>query len=130
MLKRPPLSLALFAIAVPVAVTLAMLLFGCASIESDSIAEMWAYAEAHKEYDRPDSKLMRYVDNVGAACAAVRGVPIARERGCTVLGVVNYSILAKDASAYELAHEAAHRRFGDWHKGYIYFTSREWRGMR
>ena len=105
-------------------------LAGCASIESDSIAEMWAYAEAHKEYDRPDSKLMRYADNVGAACAAVRGVPIARERGCTVLGMVNYSLLAKDASAYELAHEAAHRRFGDWHKGYIYFTSREWRGMR
>ena len=108
---------------------------GCStiSIEESDIAEMWAFAYAHRQYDREDSRDVRYVGDPAAECAKL-GTTVHKAdgmvRGCTVLGAVNYSILATDASAYELAHEAAHRRYGGWHHGYIYFTAREWAMMR
>jgi hypothetical protein len=117
----------------------ALVLVGCAALpiaELDDIAETWAFAREHQQYDREDSRDVRYVADPEAACIAL-GTPVyavtvrddrlevsLKPAACTVLGDHNYSILSQHPTAMELAHEASHRRYGDWHHGYAYFTTR------
>ena len=123
-----------------VATLIVLTLTGCASLpdESDDISEMWAYAYEHRDYDREDSRDVRYVADAQAECLKL-GTPVYAMHvtdnriqantgigACTFLGAHNYSILPLRPSAMQIGHEAAHRRYGNWHKGYAYFTRREW----
>jgi len=106
-----------------------VLLSACSTIppEVADVDELWQYAREHKTCDQADSGDVRYVDNPAEVCErlgvcnAVRdGVP-----ACTVLGPHAYSIMGRNPTAIEIADEAAHRRYCDWHHGFYYYTSRQ-----
>ena len=107
---------------------LIILLAGCStvSMQQEEIANLWAFARAHKTFEREDSRDVRYVENIEAACSRVGVSSIeASFRGfrisaCTVLDIPAYSYLPLNPTAMEIAHEASHRVYGDWHHGYFY----------
>lgn len=94
------------------------------------IAEMRAYAYANRSTDIPDTNDVRFVADPISECEKI-GTWSMRYKvaGCTFLGARPYSILGFNATALDIAHEATHRTWGDWHSGAYYFTTRQWDHM-